>query len=470
MRRLSIRARLALVVGATLGVVLFAVGVYVYERVAAQLNEPIAAEVREHTAGLHRMLGRNEPLGNRGPAGTQVVDARGRVMSRGLDTQSVPLITAAEARATLRTGSFGPVNRDHRRLRATVGHWRGQRLVAVSTASLVQREHALRHLRTELILGGLAGMLASALAAYLIARRAFRPFETMRRQAAAISAAEPGGRLAIPRSDDELTRLAETLNDMLDRLERALAHERRFVAEASHELRTPLAVLRAELELARARPRSPEEMAAALESVAEEADRLTRLADDLLVLARADQGASSADDEVDAAELLETVATRFEGQAREQRRTIAVSAADGVTICGDRSGLHRALTNLVDNALRYGAGTIRLEARARNHWVELHVSDDGAGFPDDFLPVAFERFSRAGGERSPDGTGLGLALVRAVAAAHGGTAEADRGVHGGADVWLVLPLEARSRMAAGARPSPRPGGDGVLDPDDGARA
>ena len=297
----------------------------------------------------------------------------------------------------------------------------------------------------QLVIGGLAGLLAAALAAYLIAGRAFRPFETMRRQAAAISAAEPGGRLEVPRSDDELARLGRTLNEMLERLQRALEHERRFVAEASHELRTPLAVLRAELELARSRPRPRAELEAALDSVAEEADRLTRLTDDLLLLARADESALQQRDEVEVADLLEGVAAAFASRARALGREIDVEAPGGLAIAGDGAALHRALTNLVDNGLRHGAGTVRLRAAERGERVDVHVTDEGEGFPPGFLPVAFERFSRAG--RAPDGAGLGLALVRAVAVAHGGAAEAGAAPDGGADVWLSLP-----RAAAADRP------------------
>src|SRR5207247_129139 len=155
-----------------------------------------------------------------------------------------------------------------------------------------------------------------------------------RREAAASSAAEPGGRLEVPRSDDELARLGRTLNEMLERLHRALEHERRFVAEASHELRTPLAVLRAELELARSQPRTRGELEAALDSVAEEADRLTRLADDLLLLARADEGVLQQRDEVEVAELLDEVAAAFSARARGLGRAMEVDAPGGVAVAG----------------------------------------------------------------------------------------------------------------------------------------
>jgi len=315
----------------------------------------------------------------------------------------------------------------------------------VASKSLDQRDGALSRLLEQLIVGGVAGLLAAALAAYAIARRAFRPFERMRRQAAEISAFEPGGRLEIHASDDELARLGRTLNGMLERLQRALEHERRFVAEASHELRTPLAVLRAELELARSRPRSREELEDALASVAEETDRLTRLADDLLLLARADEGGLRDRERVLLADALETVAATFEARARALHRSIEVTAPEGLSVSADPAALHRALTNLVDNALRHGAGTVRLEALERGDEIELHVTDQGDGFPTDFLPLAFERFSRAG--RAPDGSGLGLALVRAVAVAHGGAAGAGPAPGGGADVWVALPRSTAADRA-----------------------
>src|SRR6185503_4617891 len=325
-RRVSIRARLTLVVAASLAVVLAAVGGFVYARVSTELEGPIRTELDEHSGGLVRMLARGEPLEGRGPPGTQILAADGHALNVAADTPREPLLTPEQVRRVLRVRRIESLTVAGRRADAVAQRYRGRPVVAVASFSLAQREHALDRLATELILGSLAGLLAGTLVAYLIARRAFEPFETMRRQAAAISATEPGGRLAVPRSDDELARLAETLNDMLDRLERALAHERRFVAEASHELRTPLAVLRAELELARSRPRSREELAEALDSVAEETDRLTRLADDLLVLARADGSATIHLATIDVAELLETVATRFEARAHEEHRVIEASA------------------------------------------------------------------------------------------------------------------------------------------------
>jgi signal transduction histidine kinase len=266
----------------------------------------------------------------------------------------------------------------------------------------------------------------------------------MRRRAGEISADTPDRRLPLPHAHDEVYRLGETLNEMLDRLDEGLARERRFVADASHELRTPLATLRAELELATRRPRSQSELEEALRSASEEVERLVRLAEDLLVLARADEGKlvlrAAPFVVLDA---LEAVAARSESRAAVASRSVEVSAPADLTLTGDRQRLEQAVGNLVDNALRHGAGAIRLDARTENGLVALAVSDEGAGFPVEFLPHAFERFSRADASRTGGGVGLGLAIVDAVARAHDGVATAANRDGAGAIVTIVVPAHGR---------------------------
>jgi signal transduction histidine kinase len=227
---------------------------------------------------------------------------------------------------------------------------------------------------------------------------------------------------------------------MLARLESALARERAFVADASHELRTPLALLKAELDLALRRPRSPEELERALRSAADETDRLAQLAEDLLVLAHSDRGELPLRRErIRVRELLERVAERFARRAAEAGRTLAVDAPEDLAVDADALRLEQALGNLVDNALRHGGGAVVLAARGEGAVVSLHVTDEGGGFPPDLLPRAFERFTRGDEARSGGGTGLGLAIVDVIARAHGGSAHAAGRAPGGADVWLELP-------------------------------
>jgi signal transduction histidine kinase len=291
----------------------------------------------------------------------------------------------------------------------------------------------------EFLLGGPLALAVATVAAYLLAAGALRPVEAMRRRAASIGASTPGARLPEPRSRDELFRLAETLNEMLARLESAVEHERRFVDDASHELRTPLALLRTELELALRRPRSKQELERALRSAAEESDRLGRLAEDLLLFARYDQGFLPLRlEQLDAEALLKNVAARFDGLAQEAGRTLDVSDAAGVALEGDETRLEQALDNLVENALAHGAGAVSLSAVRENGRVELHVTDEGKGMPAQFLPRAFDRFSRADDARGGAGTGLGLAIVDLVARAHGGEARLANRPEGGVDAWISL--------------------------------
>jgi signal transduction histidine kinase len=223
---------------------------------------------------------------------------------------------------------------------------------------------------------------------------------------------------------------------MLARLEAALERERMLVSNASHELRTPLALIKTEIELALAEPESAPALAAALRSAGEETDRLSQLADDLLLLARVDSGALPLRrSRVSVRELLDTIATRFGRRATDTGRRIEISAPADLVVLADRRRLEQALSNLVENGLRHGSGTVTLRGEADDGVLALAVIDEGAGFPAGFTEHAFERFSRADGSRA--GAGLGLAIVSAIAQAHGGTASASNAPAG---VTLSLPV------------------------------
>jgi signal transduction histidine kinase len=288
-------------------------------------------------------------------------------------------------------------------------------------------------------LGGAVAVVLASLVGYALASAALRPVEAMRRRAAEVSASGSQQRLPVPPARDELHRLGETLNRMLDRLETALQRERAFVDDASHELRTPLAAHKAELELALRYGASSEELRRAIASAIEEADRLSQLAEALLVIARSDKGELLLRLEpIEVSDLFATVRDRLSGRAERDGRSLVFEDASHGSVEADRMRVEQALGNLVENALRYGGGTIRVWSRAADERMEIHVSDEGAGFPSDFLPHAFERFRRADTARSGDGTGLGLAIVKAIALAHGGQAAARNANGGGADVWIDL--------------------------------
>jgi heavy metal sensor kinase len=449
MSRIPLRIRLSLAFALAMGVVLASLGGFLYLRLRGELDEQLVVGLRAHADAVSALVRRGGELGTgrslveESETFAQVIGADGRVTDASLLPLRERPLLAADALERARSGtvsvereSVPGLDDNPYRLLATPA----ETAVVVTGASVEDRDEALNSLLTQLLVGGPVALLLSSVAGYALAAAALRPVEGMRRRAAEISSETAGRRLPLPPARDELFRLGDTLNDMLARLEAGLLRERRFVADASHELRTPLALLETELELALRRPRSPGELRAALASAAEEVDRLVRLAEDLLVLARADEGQLPLRrSRVPVGDLFETIARRFKPRAEEGGRTLDVAAGADETVVADRLRLEQALGNLVDNALRYGGGAVRLEAERRDGAVTLRVSDEGEGFPPSFLAHAFERFARADEARARGATGLGLAIVDAVARAHGGTAEAANRDGGGAVVTLTFP-------------------------------
>ncbi len=434
-------------------IVFGATGVFVYLRFGAELDSAInnglrsragdvAALTKEADSGLSE--GRRSTLAGKAENFAEILDASGAVLDATAELRGRALLTAAQVRRALRGaiflehGSLLSSRGDSRLLATPVRTERARRVVVVGTATQPLTESRADLLQL-LLLGGPIALLLASLAAYGVAAAALRPVEAMRSRAAEISTAEPDQRLPVPPTRDEIARLGTTLNEMLQRLGEALAHERRFVADASHELRTPLAILKAELELALGRGRSREELVAALESAAEETDRLTQLAEDLLVIAQSDHGKLAITlEEADVGELLAGVANRFARRAADGGRALVTTAEPGLRARLDRLRVEQALGNLVENALRYGDGAVELSARRVDGELELHVADRGPGFSQELAGRAFERFSRADASHGQGGSGLGMAIVDSIARAHGGEARLVNRAGGGADVWLRL--------------------------------
>ena len=454
MKRLPIRLRLTLAFTLAMAVVLAGVGAFLYVRLGSSLLEVVDEGLRARSAELAPRAARGDTqlataagtdLVDRDERLVQVLDARGRVVDAtpGLGAQPLlqgPAFGRAISGATTLFELYGVRGFAGRaRILATpVDAANGKRVLLVG-ASLEDRDETVHGFLVAVAVVGPAALLLVSLLGYALATAALRPVESMRREADAISASEPGRRLPLPASRDEIRLLGETLNEMLERLETALERERGFVADASHELRTPLTLLTTELELALRGQRSEEELLEALRSAAGEADRLTQLADDLLLLARSDRGVLPLRRErVEAGALLARVAGRVADRATAVERSVTVDAPDELTIDADPLRLEQALGNLIENALRHGRGSIRLSAVRNDGWIEFHVLDEGAGFPPEYLPRAFDRFSRADQARSGEGAGLGLTIAAAIASAHGGTIHAANGPDGGADVWLSV--------------------------------
>jgi heavy metal sensor kinase len=452
--RLPIRLRLTLIFAAAMAAVIVAVGGVLYLRLGDSLTSQIDERLTARAESLAGVAGGSAATFHGGlPAAAgggegfaQVVAADGRVLAATAGFERQMLLPAGRSAATgdLRferevVEPDGDV--DPARLLATPVPGSG-RLLLVGE-SVTDRRDALRGLLTQLWILGPIALVLSSILGFLVSGAALRPVEAMRRRASEIGADTPEGRLPLPEARDEIHRLGETLNAMLERLDEGLRRERRFVADASHELRTPLALLKIELELATRRPRTAAELDAALRSASEEVDRLVRLSEDMLVLATVDDGALPLrPDRVEVGAVVCAVAARFTAKARAAGRDLDVDASEGLVIVADRLRLEQALGNLVDNALRHGAGTIRLAARRDGDTVVVSVGDRGPGFAAELIPRAFERFSRGDAARSDAAAGLGLAIVDAIARAHGGHAAVRNGADAGAEVALTLPVDA----------------------------
>ena len=422
--------------------VLVLAAAFVYLRVSNDLNTAIQESVRSRADDLAALVASSgtEPirLGGRRLADSeenfsQVLATDGRVIASTLPPGAAPVLTPAETERA-RSGavliderdvpgieaSATIVARPAKGARPAAG---AQPTIVVAGASRGDRGETLAGLRKAFLIGApLALILASGLG-YLLARSSLAPVEAMRRRADEITLERSGERLPLPGAEDEIHQLGETLNTMLDRIEGSLQRERVFVADASHELRTPLAILSSELELADRPGRTPEQLQGALRSARDEVERLSQLADDLLVIASSDQGSLAIVREpVELHTLLERVRERFARRASKEGREIVVTAPAGETAMLDPVRMEQALANLVDNALRHGEGDVRLSGARDGERLSFEVSDEGAGFAPEFEPRAFERFTRHDGGRSSEGSGLGLAIARAIAEAHGGDA------------------------------------------------
>jgi two-component system, OmpR family, sensor kinase len=442
--RLPIRWRLTLAFALAMAIVLAIVAVFLRISLASELDDGIDASLSARADELAAVVAATGRLA--GPAEgrlseleegfAQAVGADGRVLDASAPALRAPLLSEAEAcGATVGAvrvdldeapGVDGPV----RLLARPAGDGRA----VVVGASLEDRDEAVAELTGLLLAAGPLALLAASALGYLVAARALRPVDAMRARAGEISGARSGERLPLPEARDELRRLGETLNAMLERIDAALRRERAFVADAGHELRTPIAVLAAEVELALTGDRTADELRAALRSSREEAGRLARLADDLLVLARMDEDRLSLHRErLDVPDLLDSVAARFAAGAAGAGRPLRVAAEPGLVVVADRVRVEQAVANLVDNALRHGEGAVAVRARRVAGAVELTVEDEGAGVPAEDAETVFDRFVR-GPSADGGGAGLGLAIVRAVARAHGGEARIE-----GASAVIRLP-------------------------------
>jgi two-component system OmpR family sensor kinase len=466
---MSIRLRLAVVFTAA-AAILFALGSWVF---VTQLSSSLLGSINAQLSA--RLPAASRYLPGHGAAGPvpgglasgdyvfQVINPAGKVAGGSADEGRVSLLPAARIAGARQHRVMLTTAQEDERVRVMAGPLAGHPgWVAVAAVSLESYDGTVSDVTRGLVIAGIIFVAAAGAGAYGLARAALSPVERLRRETAALAeraqqAGAPAPAVQVPRTRDEIAALAATMNQLLSRLHLALARQRALVADASHELRTPFAVLSGELELASRPGRSREELASAVARAAEETTRLSRITDQLLFLARADEDripARRAPTEV--RQLLASSARQAAGRAGPAGVSCKVRAPAGLIADLDPDRVREAVDNLVDNALRFApqGSQVVLAAQAVGHDLAIEVTDQGPGFPPEYLPHAFERFRRpdTGRSRADGGAGLGLAIVSAIARAHGGRATAGNQPGGGAIVRLDLPgaLEIQAGSGAGA--------------------
>ena len=288
-------------------------------------------------------------------------------------------------------------------------------------------------------------VVLAGIGGYVLARRALTPIDHLATEARRITAERLHERLSVPNQHDEIGRLAGVINDTFARLESSFGQLRRFTADASHELRTPLSVIRGIGEAGLGETRTPAEYKEAMGSMLEEVDRLTNLVDTLLRLSHGDAGRVRLSREaIDLGQLARDVVSSLAILAEERNQRLALDVADGVSVAADRLVLREAITNVVDNAIKYSpqASTISIRVYADGNQALLTVADEGPGIAAEHRERIFDRFFRLDEGRSRDdgGTGLGLAIAKWAVEANGGHISVETGTTGGAVFRIVLPI------------------------------
>ena len=434
--RTGLQTRVTLLAGAAVAVALAAGAVLLVTVLRAGLTDAGDERARVRVDEVERLVEEGR-LPSLLPSAdptvlVQVLEPDGGVLAASTGaSRAVPLLSDAEVERAVEGDEAVLVEGDRvgygDRLRVLVRRTdRGPVVLAATPVTAV--DDPLRLVRGALLVGLPLLLLASTAGVWLTVGRTLRPVEQLRAGAEAVTAADPARRLPVPAAEDEVRRLAETLNGMLDRLEAGSARQRAFVADAAHELRSPLAALRTVLEVALVHP-DPDGPEPTLRTAHEEVLRMGRLVDDLLLLARLDAGAPRRAQDVDLAEVVREL------------------APDGVLldlaparVHADPDALVRVVRNLVDNALRHATRSVRVTV-APGPPVELLVDDDGPGIPEPERERVFDRFHRLDSPRTREagGTGLGLAIVRELVASAGGSVAVEEAPAGGARLRVRLP-------------------------------
>jgi len=434
--RVPLRLRLTLAFAMTSALALGLLGTFVGVTVSRSLEEYLRDTVNSELESLLAKPAADRATIVRQSNGEVFMQVRqGSKLARSPRLRTTISAPEGYSNRTVRLADEEGVEGEHSLVYVT--HVDGQEIALGTTRD--DSDAAVASVRRQLLIGIPSALLLAAVLGYLVAGAGLRPIERMREHASVISSRRSSARLPLPAARDELHRLGVTLNEMLDRLDAGLTRERRFVAEASHELRTPLALLRTEIDLALAQPRSVAELETALQSASEETERLIALANGLLDVASADSDHLSLErTELDLGSLVSTVADRFRATLDAEQRGLSFACPERVVVKADRLRLEQAVSNLIDNAVRHGSGRVDVAVhRAGDHAV-IEIVDAGPGLDAGLLNRATEPFAHG---RTAAGAGLGLAIVRAIVDAHGGevTLKNAEGPGRGTSVTVSLP-------------------------------
>jgi len=469
--RIGLRGRLALSIAAIVIVALAVIFFAVYRATGTQLRARIDRDLRGETAAVAgRLAGKESPAAARraahqfiaalpfGPAarllivslpGSPPVSNEPELIGLRAERGESPGATRAEhaeAREllTARPGYSEVRLEDAGRVRLLTGTaslgGSGLRATVRAAEPLDAVERAQHEVaRTFLIIGALT-LAAALLAGYLVAVHTAGPLRRMARTAAAVDAGDLTHRIGTDGLHDEMRLLAESFDHMLERLDDAFSRQREFVSDASHELRTPLTAIRGQLEVLSREPNpSPQRVREVEQTTLREIARMQRLVDDLLTLARLDEGAQPVPQEIEVPGFLAELA---EAASKADRR-IRLGPAPRGTLSADPDRIAQVVRNLLRNAGEHCAatGTVRLSAEADGSWLRICVDDDGPGIPEGERERVFDRFHRveSSRSRSSGGSGLGLAIARQIVVAHGGTIRAAESPLGGARICFELP-------------------------------
>lgn len=476
---LSIRVQLMLWYTVVFTVLLLFSGVFLYRHLEASLADSLDASLHVRaqqiaegivesngTVTIHDITG-ELPGFDTNPSDQQVpqADVNFGVLVRLLDAhgQTLHVTPAFEALQVPRSSVSQPLHGTP--WQGTVTTYDGQEVRLYSRAldehgrpfaviqvgqSLTGLHDTFRHIIEEFFILGLFVVGVSAIGSYVLAARAFAPIHRLAQTARFIKAGDLHQRVQVPKAHDEVHFLAVTLNEMIQGLDEMFTRQRRFVADASHELRTPVAVIRSKTDVALMQEGERQEYIAVLRDINAESERLGHLINDLLALARGDEGQTHFEYELVRLDLLaQMVATNAEVLASEFGVALVVQVREAVSVLGDEARLIQVIMNLLDNAIHYthAGGSVKLVVEAKQHLATLKIHDTGIGIESQHLPHLFERFYRADSTHARTAvgsSGLGLAIVEWIVRAHGGSVSVESQVGEGSCFTVMLPLAPAS--------------------------